>query len=63
FFFSKKKTAYEWLRIRVGGEMYKRDSPWTAGAAVCGCTTPRRRGLKQVKGPGHNRGRGPAATT
>ncbi|KEN67867.1 hypothetical protein AB81_5084 [Escherichia coli 6-537-08_S1_C3] len=36
--------------------------PWT-GAAGCGCISPRRQGLKQVNGTGHNNGQGPAATT
>ncbi|WP_199916937.1 hypothetical protein [Escherichia coli] len=34
-----------------------------AGAAGCGCISPRRQGLKQVNGTGHNNGQGPAATT
>ncbi len=29
----------------------------------CGCISPRRQGLKQVNGTGHNNGQGPAATT
>ncbi|WP_211504902.1 hypothetical protein, partial [Escherichia coli] len=37
--------------------------PWTVSAAGCGCISPRRQGLKQVNGTGHNNGQGPAATT
>ncbi|EKI46616.1 hypothetical protein ECN1_4812 [Escherichia coli N1] len=37
--------------------------PWTVSAAGCGCISPRRQGLKQVYGTGHNNGQGPAATT
>ncbi|EGX2343050.1 hypothetical protein B7C97_22435 [Salmonella enterica] len=37
--------------------------PWTVSAAGCGCISPRRQGLKQVQGTGHNNGQGPAATT
>ncbi|EHN93977.1 hypothetical protein ESOG_04713, partial [Escherichia coli E101] len=36
--------------------------PWTGGDG-CGCLCPRRQGLKQVYGTGHNNGQGPAATT
>ncbi|KNF26940.1 hypothetical protein WR26_26640, partial [Escherichia coli] len=36
--------------------------PWTGGDG-CGCLCPRRQGLKQVNGSGHNNGQGPAATT
>ncbi|GJI35359.1 hypothetical protein ECZC18_53810 [Escherichia coli] len=32
-------------------------------AAGCSCLCPRRQGLKQVYGTGHNNGQGPAATT
>ncbi|WP_213046412.1 hypothetical protein, partial [Escherichia coli] len=32
-------------------------------ASGCGCISPRRQGLKQVNGTGHNNGQGPAATT
>ncbi|KDW89066.1 hypothetical protein AC17_5298 [Escherichia coli 2-210-07_S3_C2] len=34
-----------------------------SSAAGCGCISPRRQGLKQVNGTGHNNGQGPAATT
>ncbi|EHV84776.1 hypothetical protein ECDEC7D_5364 [Escherichia coli DEC7D] len=37
--------------------------PWTVSAAGCGCLCPRRQGLKQVNGTGHNNRQGPAATT
>ncbi len=37
-------------------------SPWTGGDG-CSCLCPRRQGLKQVYGTGHNNGQGPAATT
>nr|ASU04561.1 Hypothetical protein [Escherichia coli] len=37
--------------------------PWTVSAAGCGCISPRRQGLKQVYGTGHNNGQAPAATT
>ncbi len=37
-------------------------SPRTGGDG-CGCLCPRRQGLKQVYGTGHNNGQGPAATT
>ncbi|ENA23453.1 hypothetical protein ECBCE007MS11_5529 [Escherichia coli BCE007_MS-11] len=37
--------------------------PWTVSAAGCGCISPRRQGLKQVQGTGHNNGQEPAATT
>ncbi|MEA9456058.1 hypothetical protein VC177_25415, partial [Escherichia coli] len=36
--------------------------PWTGGDG-CGCLCPRRQGLKQVNGTGHNNGQAPAATT
>ncbi|MDO1737056.1 hypothetical protein Q2329_24890, partial [Escherichia coli] len=36
--------------------------PWKGGDG-CGCLCPRRQGLKQVNGTGHNNGQAPAATT
>ena len=53
-----KVFACFWAKTFAGCTFH----PWTGGDG-CGCLCPRRQGLKQVYGTGHNNGQAPAATT